>query len=96
MEGCYSSLRIRTYSAAVVKVSVMDRILQSQFDASTKQSLAELFETVLSRAMARPALRATRGELEEAIASALVDLASVGQRSPEQLARYAEYRASVI
>lgn len=73
----------------------MDRILQSQFDASTKQSLTELFETALQRTIASHARVVSRSVLEDTIASALVDLASVGQRNPEQLLRYAEYRGAM-
>lgn len=73
----------------------MDRILHSHFDASTKQSLTELFDTVLQRAMAHRGKPVARNVLEDTIASALVDLASVGQRNPEQLIRYAEYRAAI-
>jgi hypothetical protein len=74
----------------------MDRILQSHLDPSTKQSLTRLFEAVLEDAMARRATSTSRDVLEETIAMALVDLASVGQRDPEQLIRYAEYRAAVV
>lgn len=73
----------------------MDRILQSHFDASTKQSLSELFDTALQRAIERRTRVVSRTVLEDTIANALVDLASVGQRNPEQLLRYAEYRAAI-
>ena len=42
------------------------------------------------------ARRGPRDIVEETIANALVDLASAGQRNPEQLTRYAEYRASLV
>lgn len=73
----------------------MNQILQSHLDPSTKQSLAELFDSIVERTMATPRC-APRLMIEEAIANALVDLASAGQRNPEQLTRYAEYRASVV
>ena len=72
----------------------MQQILHSQFDPSTKQSLAELYDRIVERTMAKPH-RAPRDIIEETIANALIDLASAGQRNPEQLMRYAEYRASV-
>jgi hypothetical protein len=64
-------------------------------DPSTKKSLTELFDTIVERALAARH-RASRDLIEEAVANALIDLASAGQRSPEQLTRYAEYRASVV
>jgi hypothetical protein len=79
----------------IVVAASMQQILQSHLDPSTKQSLAELFDRIVERTMATPP-RAPRGIIEEAIANALVDLASTGQRNPEQLTRYAEYRASVV
>ena len=73
----------------------MQQILQSHLDPSTKQSLAELFNRIVEQTLETPH-GAPRGVIEEAIANALVDLASAGQRNPEQLRRYAEYRASVV
>jgi hypothetical protein len=79
----------------IVVAASMQQILQSHFDPSTKQSLAELYDRIVERTMATPH-RAPRDLIEEAIANALIDLASAGQRNPEQLTRYAEYRASVV
>ncbi|MDO9382075.1 MAG: hypothetical protein Q7T86_04355 [Hyphomicrobiaceae bacterium] len=73
----------------------MQQILKSHFDPSTKQSLAELYSRIVERTLATPH-RAPRDIIEAAIANALIDLASAGQRNPEQLTRYAEYRASVV
>ena len=50
---------------------------------------------IVEKTMAKPR-RGPRDIVEETIANALVDLASAGQRNPEQLTRYAEYRASLV
>ena len=73
----------------------MQQLLQSRFDSSTKQALAQLFSDIVEKTMAKPR-RGPRDIVEETIANALVDLASAGQRNPEQLTRYAEYRASLV